>query len=344
MARQRIGILYGTFDPVHSGHLRAALSALDGGEVDQVFLVPFTPGPGACRCGPEDRWIMVVAACSGNRRLVPSRAGLERSGEMAKKELSRLFREEAPKAGSLIIPEPDPACGFPDCLTPSFLDVSTVEYIRAKGLYQQNRQIEQADSWLDSLFAALNPHRFAHTLSVAWMARHLAEVHGLDALKAEQAGLLHDCAKCLPLPEMQQIAREYSLTDDPEILASGGLLHSLVGARVARDQYGMEDPEVLDAVASHTTGAPGMSRLAMCVCLADSIELRRDPYPALEETRRIAEQSLEKALLMSLESSSAYVRSRGKLLHPRTLETIAWLKTLPSLRGYHENEGEHTDE
>lgn len=344
MARQRIGILYGTFDPVHSGHLRAALSVLDGGEADQVFLVPFTPVPDACRCGPEDRWKMVVAACSGDRRLVPSRAALEHPGKMTKKEVSRLFREEAPKADSLIIMEPDPACGFPDCLTPSFLDVSTVEYIGAKGLYRQTRRIEHADSWLDSLFAALNPHRFAHTLSVAWMARHLAGVHGLDALKAEQAGLLHDCAKCLPLSEMQQIAREYGLTEDPAILASSGLLHSLVGARVARDQYGMEDPEVLEAVAQHTTGAPGMSRLAMCVCLADSIELRRDPYPGLEETRRVAEQSLEKALLMSLESSSAYVRARGKLLHPRTLETIAWLKTIPALCVYNEDKGENADE
>ena len=344
MARQRIGILYGTFDPVHSGHLRAALSALDRGEADQVFLVPYTPGAGACASGAEDRWRMAVAACSGNRQLVPCRAGLDHSGKMKEKEILRLFREDYPKADSFLISEPDPVTGFPGCLTPSFLDVSTVEYIRAKGLYGQVRRIDQADRWLDSLFSALNPHRFAHTLSVAWTARRLAEIHGCDDLKAEQAGLLHDCAKCLPLPVMQRIAREYSLTDDPEILCSGGLLHSLVGARVALDQYGMEDPEVLEAVARHTTGAPGMSRLSMCVCLADSIELRREDYPGLEETRRVAEHSLEKALLMSLESGSAYVLSRGKSLHPRTLETIAWLKTLPAVRGYNELKEKMADE
>ena len=111
-------------------------------------------------------------------------------------------------------------------------------------------------------------------------------------------------------------------------------MHSLVGAWVARNEYGMADPEVLDAIAYHNTGHPGMSRLAMCVCLADSIEPTRESYPQLEQIRALSELSLERALLMSLESTAAFVRSRGKYLHPRTQETIAWLKTLPAVRSH----------
>ena len=76
----------------------------------------------------------------------------------------------------------------------------------------------------------------------------------------------------------------------------------------------------------------GMSHLAMCVCLSDSIEPTRESYPLLEEIRTLAETSLEKALLFSLESTAAYVRKRGLFLHPRTQETIAWLKSLPAVQ------------
>ena len=87
-------------------------------------------------------------------------------------------------------------------------------------------------------------------------------------------------------------------------------------------------PEIIDAVASHNTGRPGMSRLSMCVCLADSIEPGREPYPHLDDIRRLAEKSLEKALLLSLEGVQAQVLSNGWYLHPRTRDTVAWLRSL----------------
>ena len=181
--------------------------------------------------------------------------------------------------------------------------------------------------WVGKLSASLKPSRFAHSLSVAWMSRHLARVHGLDPLKAEQAGLLHDCAKCLSLEEMQRIAVSHSLTDDRALLASGALLHSVVGSWVAEEDYGMTDPDVLEAISYHNTGFPGMTRLDMCVCLSDSIEPLRESYPHLEQVRSLSEISLERALLVSLEGTADYVVSRGKYLHPRTKDTIAWLKS-----------------
>ncbi len=182
--------------------------------------------------------------------------------------------------------------------------------------------------WVGRLSASLKPGRFAHSLSVAWLSRRLARIHGIDDLKAEQAGLLHDCAKCLPLEEMQRIAVAHALTDDAEMLSSGALLHSVVGSWVAREDYGMTDPEVLQAIAYHNTGFPGMTRLDICVCLSDSIEPLRESYPRLEEIRSLAESSLEQALLLSLESTADFVVSRGKFLHPRTQNTIAWLKRI----------------
>ena len=47
--------------------------------------------------------------------------------------------------------------------------------------------------------------------------------------------------------QMQRIAREHRLTDDPMILSSGGLLHALVGVPVAQEKYGMEEEDFLSA-------------------------------------------------------------------------------------------------
>ena len=82
------------------------------------------------------------------------------------------------------------------------LPIAVRQYAQAAGLYGAELRIPQGPQWLEMLFQDLTVKRFAHTLAVADTARRLALLHGLDPLKAEIAGLLHDCAKCLPLEEM----------------------------------------------------------------------------------------------------------------------------------------------
>ena len=394
MAKTRIGILGGTFDPIHQGHIQMALRVLEAVHLDQMLIMPSgNPPYKSCSTLPEDRWKMVVAACSRDARLIPSRLEMDRSGSVYTIDTLLALHREYPKAELFYVIGADaamklhhwhrvnellPLAAFLVCPRGSsfetdafqdeiarlraagasirvlrmppvdisstviraslrrgdptpLLDGAVREFCAAKGLYGMARRIEASDRWLDQLFAALTPKRFAHSLSVARTARRLAFQYGVDPLQAEEAGLLHDCAKCLPMKEMRRIALEHSLTDDPAILESGALLHSLAGAWLARNAYGMADPAVLEAIAYHNTGHAGMSRLAMCVCLADFMEPNRESYPLLEEVRRLAEHSLEQALLLSLEGTAEYVCSRGKYLHPRTQETIAWLKTLPGI-------------
>ena len=391
MAKTRIGLLGGTFDPIHQGHIQIARHVLDAMHLDQILMMPSGHPPyKSCSTSQEDRWKMVVAACSVDPRLVPTRLEMDRGGNVYTIDTLLALRREHPKAELFYVIGADaalklrhwhrieellPLVTFLVCprgssaqasLTEEIsrlqsfgasirmipmppVDISSTvlraslrrgdptplldgfirEYCAAKGLYGMTRRIDSADFWLDHLFDALTPKRFAHSLSVAHTARDLALRYDLDPLRAEEAGLLHDCAKCLPMKEMRRIAVEHSLTNDPTILESSALLHSLAGAWLARNEYGLADPAVLEAIAYHNTGHAGMSRLAMCVCLADFIEPNRESYPLLEEVRRLSEISLERALLLSLEGTARYVRSRGKYLHPRTQETIAWLKSLP---------------
>ncbi len=348
MSKQRIGILGGTFDPVHSGHLCMGLSVLRSGCLDQLLIViSGSPPYKTCSAPAEDRWKMLVAACACDDRLVPSRLELDRPGNIYTWDTLKAIRHKHPKAELFYVIGADALlqlrswhrsddvlslCTFLVCpredgaepaelkaemkrlsakggkfirvpmdplpvsstsirarlasgVIPEDLPVPVCEYCRCKGLYGYPGRLDHIDPWIDRLFAALKPGRFAHSLSVADTAIRLAQLHGEDPLRAEQAGLLHDCAKYIPMDEMRSIALENSLTDDPAFLSSGALLHSVVGAQVALDRYGMTDPAVLEAIRYHNTGCPGMSRLAMCVALADSIEPLRDSYPLLDEVR-----------------------------------------------------------
>ena len=397
MARERIGILGGAFDPIHQGHIQMAASALYSCRLDRMYIIP--SGDGAYKstfAGKEDRWKMVVTACTQDGRLIPSRFEIDHSSPCYTIHTLQALKKAHPKADLFYVLGADgvlklhrwhriedvlPLCTFLVCpragdvLLEAFnaerarltalggrflmipmppVSISSTEirdhlaqglptlnlyspvreYCALKGLYGMPCREPEAENWLNQLFTALNPRRFAHSLSVASYARRLARIHGEDQRLAEQAGLLHDCAKCMPLKEMRRIAVQHSLTNDPTVLSSSALMHSLVGAWVARNDYGMADPQVLEAIAYHNTGHAGMSRLAMCVCLGDSIEPTRESYPLMEQVRLLSELSLERALLMSLEGTANYVRSRGKYLHPRTQETITWLKTLPEVRSH----------
>ncbi len=80
---QRIGILGGTFDPIHHGHLRAALDVADALTLDAVHLIPAgQPWQKANRTITDGqlRWEMLLAAVDGNERLIPDRCELDRSG------------------------------------------------------------------------------------------------------------------------------------------------------------------------------------------------------------------------------------------------------------------------
>ena len=79
---QRIGILGGTFDPIHHAHLAIAEEARVGLKLDLVLFVVAAQQPFKDRhfTNPADRLAMVAAATASNRSFQPSALELERSG------------------------------------------------------------------------------------------------------------------------------------------------------------------------------------------------------------------------------------------------------------------------
>ena len=79
--RLRIGVMGGTFDPIHHGHLVAASEAADAFSLDEVIFVPTgNPGNKTAISSPEHRYLMTVIATAANPRFTVSRVDIDRPG------------------------------------------------------------------------------------------------------------------------------------------------------------------------------------------------------------------------------------------------------------------------
>ena len=77
----RIGVMGGTFDPVHRGHMVAATQALGAFDLDRVIFMPTgQPWQKSSYSNSEDRWLMAVLAALANARFAVSRLELDRKG------------------------------------------------------------------------------------------------------------------------------------------------------------------------------------------------------------------------------------------------------------------------
>ena len=79
--RRRIGIMGGTFDPIHHGHLVAASEVQSRFDLDEVVFVPTgQPWQKGTVSPAEDRYLMTVIATASNPRFHVSRADVDRDG------------------------------------------------------------------------------------------------------------------------------------------------------------------------------------------------------------------------------------------------------------------------
>ena len=181
---------------------------------------------------------------------------------------------------------------------------------------------------IKTLEQELSYKRFIHTLSVAGTASSLAMCYGADLEKAETAGLLHDCAKCMDVRKMQKVCEKAGLTVSSFEADSGSLLHSKAGSVLAAEQYGITDPDMINAIRYHTTGRPGMSLLEKIIFVADYIEPGRFTAKNLPLIRRLAFSDIDEALMKILYDTLVYLNSTGLVVDPMTQKTYDYYKQI----------------
>lgn len=170
---------------------------------------------------------------------------------------------------------------------------------------------------------AQDAKRFEHTLGVEYTAAALAMCNGASITDARIAGLLHDCAKCLSDEKKLAICLRHDIPVTEIEKRNPFLLHSKAGVWLAREKYGVEDPDILNAIRYHTTGRENMSLLEKIIFVADYIEpgRRQGSADELQKTRKLAFQDLDAALLKILDDTLCYLKSGDGEIDPATEAT-----------------------
>lgn len=171
---------------------------------------------------------------------------------------------------------------------------------------------------------ALDKDRYQHTIGVAYTATSLAMSHGYDINKAYLAGLMHDCAKCIPLEEKLQLCKKYHVKLTQSELDNPALIHAKLGAYVAKKQYGIEDEDILLAIRYHTTGRPEMSLLEKIIYIADYIEPYRRPLPNMKEIRETAFRDIDEALIKMMRNTLSFLESKNQVIDSLTREACEY--------------------
>ncbi len=390
--KERIGIMGGSFNPIHERHLAIAACALAEARLDRILFLPTGNPPHKnveMLADAGHRLEMARLATLRTPGFSVSRMEIDRQGVIYTVDTLTLLHRQMPDAEFFYLIGEDTLLDLPNWRTPDrvfalctflvsrrttadasahplvpqlqargakfqFLSlpplaISATEirnhltagdepvglppavhaYIRIMGLYGLAPILSQPVPMYAHLRESLSERRLLHSLLVAYTARWLARAHGLNEAQCQLAGILHDCAKCMPLATLQRIAREHRLLLDKEIFANEALLHGPVGAVVAETDYGVTDPGVLAAIRCHTTGRVGMLPIDMVLYLADKIEPGRRNYPGLNELRTLAQNNLVAAMLSSMRMTQQYVSHQKAPLHPATQRVIDWLERLP---------------
>lgn len=158
-----------------------------------------------------------------------------------------------------------------------------------------------------------------HSIGVSDTAVKLAEKFNVPSEKAKIAGLLHDCAREFPTGSLIDEARKHNIAIEEIDKFQPILLHAVLGAVLAREQYGVTDGDILSAISLHTTGKPDMTALDKVVYLADMIEPHRK-YDDIERIRRMIDMnSLDDIMIAAFDTSLSFVIQKGQMIHPQTV-------------------------
>ena len=379
----KLGILGGTLDPVHNGHIQIAIAAMELLGLDGVMLMPAGDPPHKRHITDKrDRLEMVRLAAATHPRLSASDMEVRRGGITYTVDTLSALSVERPDVEWTYIIGADTlntldtwrefgrvarlcsfaAVGRPgsdgelarlranaisacygtrvDLLSAAGPDLSSTQlrervakgedirgsvpgsvadYIRDHGLYLCDFSEGEI---LEKLKRTLSFHRFTHTLGVAETAQRLAPLCGVDPMRARLAGLLHDCAKSMPLDEMRTLVTNHLPDLDEQELATRAILHAPAGMLLARDEYGVRDPSILSAIRKHTVGDGHMSPMDALIYVSDFIEPGREAFPGLEKARRLAEKDIWQAMVMCAGLTNRHLRERGQSVHPRTLRLL----------------------
>lgn len=184
--------------------------------------------------------------------------------------------------------------------------------------------IKNLKNILKDLKSSLDKDRYQHTLGVAYTAMCLAMKYEVDLQKAEVAGLLHDCAKCIPDDKKLKKCIEHNISISETEREQPYLLHAKVGAFIAMDKYGIHDMDIINAILKHTTGSCDMSMLEKIIYVADYIEPNRNKAENLPVIRKMAFEDIDLAVYTIMKDTVEYLKKKNTKIDTPTLKAYEY--------------------
>lgn len=208
----------------------------------------------------------------------------------------------------------------------ALLTAEAAQRLREDGSFDPTRDLTKLPiRELEQVVAGLlKPNRVAHVFGCRDTAVELAKRWGANAADAERAALLHDITKALNGPLQLTLCDAYGIILDHFSLKNPKTLHALTGSLVAQRVFG-ENPAVVAAIRSHTTGKANMNMLEKIIYVADYMEPNRD-FPGVEELRRLAFTDIDKALKLGLEMTLSMLKKQGSEISPASQQALAFLE------------------
>ena len=380
----RLGIMGGSFNPVHLGHLFIADKALVTLKLDRLILIPayispFKSGAENMESGADDRIKMLAAAVSGDSRLAIDACEINREGiSYTIDTLEDIIARYLPSGKPFLIIGDDIALEFPkwkdsakitrlaEIVVARRSGNAALEYPFPHRLMDNEiinissrdvrKKIEKGSDWrslvpsgvrtiiedrrlynlakkpdeesLQSVISrveeaareTLNTVRFLHSRNTALLARDLCVRFGLDPQAGYLAGIAHDLGKQLDVRQTLKLAK----SDGMEISAlekeKPNLLHGRAAAVLLSERFGVNNKDILEAVAFHTMGIENMCSLSKVIYIADKTEVSRNIDPALR--KMCYEDSLDSIFFAVLKKTVSKLRSRELDLSSDTLKLL----------------------
>jgi nicotinate-nucleotide adenylyltransferase len=170
----------------------------------------------------------------------------------------------------------------------------------------------------------LSVERFLHSRNTALLAYDLCRRFGLDPVLGYLAGIAHDLAKQTDNKQILKLVK----SDGMEITRleedRPNLLHGRAAAVLLRERFCINNKDVLEAVAFHTSGSGDMGPLAKIIYIADKAEVSRNIEPALR--KMCNNDDLDTILFAVLEKMIIKLQSKKLDLSEGTLKLLEKMK------------------
>lgn len=348
---KRIGLFGGSFDPVTIGHTAIMKAAIKQLKLDTLLIIPTLHNPWKESEGAsaKDRIKMLKLATKSMKRVIIDKIEINSNQEKNYTvDTIREIKQRYPKDKLYYIMGMDQASSFhlwKDAFTISDnvqlcvfdrsgykkndnlktfhfkkLNIDPIEVsstdVRAGKIEYLNkdvlRYIVSNGLYLETMIQSkMSKKRYLHSVSVAKTAQEIARSNNLDPLKAYIAGMFHDIAKEMDPKKAKKLMKKHY----PKYINKPyAIWHQWLSAYVCKHEYRLRDKEILQAITHHTTASTNMSKLDMCIYIADKYE----PLRGFDSSKELAlaKQDIELGFKESLNGFYEFSKKKHRDIDP----------------------------